>query len=163
MPMSVAPWTLGSPRSAFTPPPGMPMLPSSNCITRHSARVLGAIGVLGLAERVQHGAGLTGLGGRGIGFVDEFENILVHTADTANGVERVTGIVLLELLVDAHGVLQRHVLLGVSERRRSELRGAGLVNPGVRAVLSWCPSPRWTRSRNASCGRCTSWSSRSNR
>ena len=68
----------------------------------HGSRVLGAIGVLGLAERVEHGAGLTGLGGRGIGFVDEFENILVHTADTANGVERVTGIVLLELLVDAH-------------------------------------------------------------
>ena len=106
----------------------------------HGARVLGAIGVLGLAERVEHGAGLTGLGGRGIGFVDEFENILVHTADTANGVERVTGIVLLELLVDAHGVLQRHVLLGVDDRRRGELRGAGLVNPDVRAVLAGVPA-----------------------
>ena len=105
----------------------------------HGSRVLGAIGVLGLAERVEHGAGLTGLGGRGIGFVDEFENILVHTADTANGVERVTGIVLLELLVDAHGVLQRHVLLGVGERRRGELRGAGLLNPGVCAVLAGVP------------------------
>ena len=91
MPMSVAPWTLGSPRRAFTPPPGMPMLPSSSCITDMARRVLGAVGVLGLAERVEHGAGLAGLGGRGIGGVDEFENILVHAADAANGVERRSG------------------------------------------------------------------------
>ena len=30
--MSVAPWTFASPRSAFTPPPAMPMFPRRSCV-----------------------------------------------------------------------------------------------------------------------------------
>ena len=62
-----------------------------------------------------------------------------NTADTANGVERVTGVVLLELLVNAHRILQGHVALGMLQRGRGEFRHAFAGNPGIVARRSGVP------------------------
>ncbi len=105
----------------------------------HGARVLGAIGVLRLAESVQNGAGLTGLGRLAVRFVDKLEDILVHAANVGNGFKGVAGVMLLELLVDAALVGERHVLFRVSERRRGEFRRTSLLDPGVSTVLGSVP------------------------
>ena len=105
----------------------------------HSARILGAIRVLRLAQCVEHHAGTTGLCGGTVGGVHQLERFLVHAADVAYGVEGVALVVLLHLLVDAHRVLKRHVALGEGERRRGELGNAVLLNPGVVAQSGGVP------------------------
>ena len=51
--MSQAPWTFGSPRSAFTPPPGLPMLPSSSCRMVNPRMPCTAVVCCVMPERVQ--------------------------------------------------------------------------------------------------------------
>ncbi len=55
--MSVEPWMLAWPRSAWMPPPGRPMLPSSSCRMLAAADVLDAVAVLGPADRVDERGG----------------------------------------------------------------------------------------------------------
>ena len=105
----------------------------------HSARVLGAIGVLRLAQCVEHHAGTAGLCGGTVGGVHQLERFLVHAADVAHSVEGVALVMLLHLLIDAHRVLKRHVALGEGERRRGELGNAVLLNPGVVARSGGVP------------------------
>ena len=107
----------------------------------HGTRVLGAIGVLRLAQCVEHHAGTAGLCGGTVGGVHQLERFLIHAADVAHGVEGVALVMLLHLLIDTHRVLKRHVALGEGERRRGELGNAVLLNPGIvarsRGVPVW--------------------------
>ena len=105
----------------------------------HCARVLRAIGVLRLAQGVQHRAGTAGLSGGGIGGIDQLEGLFVHAAHAAYGVEIVARVVLLELLVNAHRILQGHVALGMLQRGRGEFRHAFAGNPGIVARRSGVP------------------------
>ena len=106
----------------------------------HGARVLSAVGVLRLAERVQNGAGLAGLAGGGVGGIHQLERLFVHAADAAHGVHVVAGIMLFELLENAQRILQGHVTLGMLHYGRSELGHALCDGPCVIAALGSVPN-----------------------
>ena len=105
----------------------------------HCARVLRAVGMLRLAQGIKHRAGTAGLGGGGIGGIDQLEGLFVHAAHAADGIEVVARVVLLELLVYTHRILQGHVALGMLQRGRGEFRHAFAGNPGIVARRSGVP------------------------
>ena len=105
----------------------------------HGTRVLSAIGVLRLAQCIEHHAGTARLRGGTVGGVHELKGFLVHAADVAHSVEGIALVVLLHLLINAHRILERHVALGKGERRRGELGNAALLNPGVVARSGGVP------------------------
>src|SRR5690349_20868836 len=51
-PRSVRPWMLECPRSAFMPPPGTPMLPSSSCTIAPARRTANTLDGFGRVTRV---------------------------------------------------------------------------------------------------------------
>ena len=105
----------------------------------HGAGVLGAVGVLGLAQSVEDGACLAGGAAGAPCGVDGAQVLDVHAADLADLLHGVAGVVLLEDLVHATGVGEGLVHLGDGEHGLFELRDAVLDSPCVGAACGGVP------------------------
>ena len=108
-PMSVAPWMLEWPRSAFTPPPGRPTLPSRSWSIAAVRMIWTPVECCVQPRAYMIVPTFCGVARRGDDLGDLQERLLRDAADPLDHLGRVAVDVLLQELEDAARVLERLV------------------------------------------------------